>query len=242
MVNVGDVGAGVRAAEQTVDEANATVAAAVERFVQARSILGNLLATTQSPHAASAIEALAAAIARGEAAEVAMAETTTRLDEWLIAAGVPRRGESTATGRSAATEPQQRWRPRPSPTAINEIRPHAGRAIAAGRLYDEHGRPLGPICGPGGDHSGDLTGRWADSEPMRRHVEGAAAARSRRERHKRLQLYMNMDPCTKPDGPGCDQMLAGALRRTAELVVYVVRPTGTVDVYRYKGTGEGIAP
>jgi hypothetical protein len=40
-------------------------------------------------------------------------------------------------------------RTRPEPAAIDEIRRHVGRRVAAGRLYGVDGTPLTPLVGPG---------------------------------------------------------------------------------------------
>ncbi|WP_018790849.1 DddA-like double-stranded DNA deaminase toxin [Salinispora arenicola] len=95
------------------------------------------------------------------------------------------------------------------PAAFDEIRPHVGRDVAVGRLYDTDGRPLTPLVGPGDTGAG--TGLAAPLPSFRfiRHVESDATAHMRRHRIRHAVLYTNMRPCLGEDG--CTQNVKATL-------------------------------
>ena len=116
--------------------------------------------------------------------------------------------------------------------------PHVGRGIAAGRLYDADGQPLSPLMGPGDTGAGhDLREPWA-SMRFTHHIESNAAAVMRRDRIRNAVLYTNMQPCTGEDG--CEQNLRAALPPGYRLTVYQVERNGGLQVWDFKGTGEGV--
>jgi hypothetical protein len=128
---------------------------------------------------------------------------------------------------------------RPDPSVIEEIRPHVGRDIAVGRLFDTDGRPLTPIVGPG--DTGAAEGLAEPRRSMRfvHHVESNATAYMRRNGVREAVLYMNMQPCR--GGDGCAENLNATLPVGYRLRVYQVYPSGSVRVSDFPGTGEGIA-
>ena len=139
--------------------------------------------------------------------------------------------------RPASPEPQY-TRTQPTRAAIDEIRPHVGRDVAAGRLYDTAGRPLTPLVGPGDPRA--ATGLAPSYRSLRfvTHVESAATAHMRRNGIRAAVLYLNMRPCTGEDG--CHQNLEATLPPGYRLTVYQVRPNGSVRVWYFPGTGEGL--
>ncbi|WBB53855.1 MULTISPECIES: DddA-like double-stranded DNA deaminase toxin [Micromonospora] len=127
---------------------------------------------------------------------------------------------------------------RPQKAAIDEIRPHVGRDVATGRLYDTDGRPLTPLVGPGDTGAG--TGLAAPLPSLRfiTHIESNATAHMRRHRVRHAVLYTNMRPCLGDDG--CTQNIKATLPAGYRLTIYQVRPNGGVRVWLFDGTGEGI--
>ncbi|WP_341718821.1 DddA-like double-stranded DNA deaminase toxin [Micromonospora sp. FIMYZ51] len=127
---------------------------------------------------------------------------------------------------------------RPQKAAVDEIRPHVGRDVATGRLYDADGRPLTPLVGPGDTGAG--TGLTAPLPSLRfiTHIESNATAHMRRHRIRHAVLYTNMRPCLGEDG--CTQNIKATLPAGYRLTVYQVRPNGGVRAWLFDGTGEGI--
>jgi hypothetical protein len=124
-------------------------------------------------------------------------------------------------------------------SAIDEILPHVGRGVAAGRLHDVDGRPLTPIVGPG--DTGAAEGLTEPSRSMRfvHHVESNATAYMRQHGIRQAVLYTNMRPCLGDDG--CTDNLRATLPAGYTLYVYQVRSGGDVRVWEFPGTGEGLA-
>lgn len=71
---------------------------------------------------------------------------------------------------------------------------------------------------------------------LRRHVEAHAAARMRSG--DTMVMYINMQPCSYVDG--CDLNLRDIIPENALLIMHWVKPSGSVDVLRYPGTGRGV--
>jgi hypothetical protein len=153
-----------------------------------------------------------------------------------------RSGVGTTAGdgdeRASAPEPTPFVRIRPDPDAIEQIRKHVGRGVAAGRLYDVTGKPLTPIIGPGD------TGAEEDlREPYRSmrfvwHVESNVTAYMRHNKIRQAVLYSNMTPCKKDDG--CKANIKATLPVGYKLIVYQVHENGGITVHEFKGTGEGL--
>lgn len=127
---------------------------------------------------------------------------------------------------------------RPQKAAVDEIRPHVGRDVATGRLYDTDGRPLTPLVGPGDTGAGAGLAAPLPSLRFITHIESNATAHMRRHRIPHAVLYTNMRPCLGEDG--CTQNIKATLPAGYRLTVYQVRPNGGVRVWQFDGTGEGI--
>ncbi|RKR88368.1 nucleic acid/nucleotide deaminase of polymorphic system toxin [Micromonospora pisi] len=196
-----------------------------------------MIGTSTNPYAQMALARLAAGARRlregaqlAGGAEAAVAAYVDLITGTTVAAAG---GEATASVGPAVAQT------RPQKSAVDEIRPHVGRDVAAGRLYDTEGRPLTPLAGPGDTGAG--TGLAAPLPSLRfiTHIESNATAHMRRHRIRHAVLYTNMRPCLGEDG--CTQNIKATLPAGYRLTVYQVRPNGGVRVWLFDGTGEGIA-
>jgi hypothetical protein len=141
--------------------------------------------------------------------------------------------------RDPAT-PADLARTQPLRSAVDEVLPHVGRDIAAGRLYEPSGRALTPLMGPGDTGAGSNLVEPRASMRFATHVEANATARMRRDGIRHAVLYLNMRPCLGDDG--CTENIPATLPPGFRLTVFQVRPTGGVRVWNFDGTGEGILP
>ncbi|MFK3983059.1 DddA-like double-stranded DNA deaminase toxin [Micromonospora sp. NPDC050397] len=197
-----------------------------------------MIGTSTNPHARMALARLAAGAQRlREGAQLAGgAEAAVAAYVRLIT------GTTVATaggGEAAASVGPAAAQARPQKSAVDEIRPHVGRDVAAGRLYDTEGRPLTPLVGPGDTGAGAGLAAPLPSLRFISHIESNATAHMRRHRIRHAVLYTNMRPCLGEDG--CTQNIKATLPAGYRLTVYQVRPNGGVRVWLFDGTGEGIA-
>lgn len=130
---------------------------------------------------------------------------------------------------------------RTDPGKRDEIAPYVGLNYAVATLWDRDGNEVVGV------HSADDDGPakdanwkqpWVDYPRLRRHVEAHAAARMHRDGHNEMAMYINMAPCTYPDG--CKVNLRDLVPGDSTLYVHWVKPDGTVRVMPFKGTGKAI--
>lgn len=244
---------------EKVARALATLREAFGLVRQARELTGEahggLLAATEGTGSAK-VETSAARLEEvGAALDEAAAHGTRGAEifgEYLSEIGSAAGATTVPESTSGVTEPVRLEGFRPiaaHPKAVAEIRPHVGkrnangRPIAVGRVFDEHGRALTPIHeadddGPAGDGKG-IVDPWRSYPRMRRHIEAHAAARLRQDPDMRAAVvYINMAPCTYPDG--CDPNLSALIPQDKTLYVHQVTSRGGTRVWIYPGTGEAI--
>jgi hypothetical protein len=70
------------------------------------------------------------------------------------------------------------------------------------------------------------------------HVESNSTAYMRRHGLREAVLYLNMRPCTGDDG--CYRNIKATLPPGYKLTMYQVNPNGSVRVWAFPGTGEGL--
>lgn len=237
-MNIGEIGEGVRAAEETVDAAHAIVDVAGDRFAQARGLLHSVLATSGRPEALNAIEALTAAIARAEAAAAHCAGATTLLDEWLVTAGVPRRAGPPSGGgqsRTAADEPI----PETVTRLAEGLQPWKPRTPVRARRLDG-GDDADFVSGKDVKAAAGLRPEYAARVSVTDHAEGHLAERMRRPGARQHEtLVVTKRPC--PGDLGCDRTLPHIIPEGSTVTIYVVTLDGLRLWRTYRGTGEGIA-
>ena len=183
--------------------------------------------------AATAVEGIEEAVAVVAAAVTAAGEYRQQ-----IAAGA---ASAATTATPAAPAPV--FKPmRTDPAKRDEIAPYVGLDYAVATLWDSAGNKIVGI------HSADDDGPaatakwrqpWGSMPRLRRHVEPHAAARMKPGENEKLVMYLNMKPCSYPDG--CDLNLRDIIPKDAMLIVHWVKPSGTVEVLRYPGTGRGVS-
>jgi hypothetical protein len=105
-------------------------------------------------------------------------------------------------------------------------------------LHGIDGRPLTPIVGPGDAGAADGLAEPRRSMRFVHHVESNATAYMRQHGLRQAVLYMNMRPCQGEDG--CAENIKATLPVGYRLTVYQVYPNGTVLLWDFKGTGEGL--
>lgn len=130
---------------------------------------------------------------------------------------------------------------RTDPEKVRVIHPYVGEPIAYATLYDEDGHRLLGIHnagndGPAKDASWHVP--WGSYARLRRHVEPHAAARMGRDGHRQLAMYINMKPCSYPDG--CKQNLRALFPKGSTLFVHQVFADGSSKVHPFPGTGAAL--
>jgi hypothetical protein len=233
---VADVAAQLNAVRVDLSQQRQRTLNLADQLDQATRRLTALIGTSANPYARMALDRLAAGAQRlregaqlAAGAEEAVAAYVGIITGTTAATG----GEATESIGSTAAQT------RPQKLAVDELRPHVGRDVAAGRLYDTEGRPLTPLVGPGDTGAG--TGLTAPLPSLRfiSHIESNATAYMRQHGIRHAVLYTNMRPCLGEDG--CTQNIKATLPAGYRLTVYQVRPNGGVRVWLFDGTGEGIA-
>lgn len=231
----------LRAALVKIAGARSGATAARERAVEIRL-------EVQAATDGSSAEKPAEACVRLEQAQVKLDEAvaefdagTVAVEEYISALG----GTGAGTGSSPAAGPTTRptkpvtpaFRPmRADPDKRDEISPYVGLGYAVATLWDANGRQVvGPhqASDDGPAATADWRAPWRDYPRLRRHVEAHAAARLRPG--DTMVMYINIAPCTYSDG--CKVNLCDIIPKGATLWVHLVRPSGTVDVKAYRGTG-----
>lgn len=235
-MSVGEVSAALTATRQQLTGAAQQVLAIAETLTGRRSGLARLLQGSQNPRVAAVLGRLDAAVARlGEAAQqTAAAETAVAVYQaHLTGTSAP-----SGTGSRSTTMPEAPPAPRYDAEKAAEILPHAGRNIAVGRLYDADGNALTTIIGPG--EAGAAEGVAKPYRAMRfmTHVEANAAAQLRRTGTPSAALYLNMRPCLGEDG--CHVNLRDILPAGYRLTIFQVTPSGSIRVWPFTGTGNGL--
>ncbi|MEV0732665.1 DddA-like double-stranded DNA deaminase toxin [Polymorphospora sp. NPDC050346] len=100
------------------------------------------------------------------------------------------------------------------------------------------GRPLTPVVGPGDTGAAEDLAEPRRSMRFVHHVESNATAYMRRHGVRSAVLYMNMRPCQGEDG--CTENLKATLPVGYRVTVYQVYANGSVRLWDFKGTGEGL--
>ena len=130
---------------------------------------------------------------------------------------------------------------RTDPGKVADVQPYVGEPIAYATLWDADGRQVVGV------HSADDDGPaktakwnapWGGYPRLRRHVEAHAAARMHRDGHKEMAMYINLPPCSYPDG--CRYNVADLIPEGSRLWVHWTTPTGGVRIKRFEGTGKAI--
>jgi hypothetical protein len=229
------------------DEAKTGLHLAREQLEQAAAAARAVTDGSSNPLPAGGDTRLQAAIAKADEASALIASGNHALEQYITG---PLLGGSGGGGAPpgappppAAPPPEARpFKPmRTDPEKADELRPYVGEPIAYATLYDEHGRKLVGIHNAGDDgpaRDADWREPWASMPRLRRHVEAHAAARMTQDRHRQLAMYINMPPCSYPDG--CKLNVADLLPKGTTLWVHQAQANGMVRVHRFGGTGKAI--
>lgn len=152
-------------------------------------------------------------------------------------------GTSTPDRASPAPTPSaSAFRPmRTDQAKADRVRPYVGEPIAYATLYDEQGRELVGVHNASDDgpaKGADWAEPWGSYPRLRRHVEAHAAARMSQDGHRQLAMYINMKPCSYPDG--CKQNLRALVPKGSILFVHQVFADGSSKVHPFPGTGAAL--
>jgi SCP1.201-like deaminase len=234
-----DVLGHVDAAVEQLGQASAAATAATAKIGEANAVAAQAGSASVTRVVAEAAAVAGDATAAIDTAARTVAEFRCRLHA-VFADTTPTPG----SGRAPVVAPGRPFKPmRTDPDKRDEIQPYVGLDYAVATLWDGDGnRILGPHSagddGPARERARDLKEPWRSSPRLLRHIEGHAAARMRADRRRTAVLYLNMRPCTYPNG--CHPNLEALLPEGYELVVHQVRPRGDTKVRRYKGTGAAL--
>lgn len=164
-------------------------------------------------------------------------EATAAVEAMRDGGGLPAGGSPAPAAGGAPATAAPVFRPmRTDPAKRDEIAPYVGQDIAYATLWDAEGnKVVGVHCadddGPAKDAKWGQP--WGSYPRLRRHVEAHAAARMKEG--ETMAMYINLPPCSYTDG--CKLNLSDILPKGSTLWVHQVRPSGTVDAKRFKGTG-----
>lgn len=235
---VGEVSTALSAIRRRLTGAVQQTRVVADGFTARRDGLARLFHSSNHPRVAAALGRLDVAVARlREAAQdIAAGERAVSAYQAHLsgASGSP----AVAEPSRPAALPDAPQAPRYDAAKAAEILPHAGRSVAAGRLYDADGNPLTPIIGPGEAGAAEGVSQPYRSMRFMTHVEANAAAQLRRTGTASAALYLNMRPCLGEDG--CHVNLRDILPAGYRLTVYQVTTSGSIRVWPFTGTGNGL--
>lgn len=225
--------------------ASARITATATR-TQADELIADVTAATDG----SSDPRPAEAVIRWEQAQVRLDEVVAELNaadaalEEYIAEGLGGDGNATSGGsepRSPAAGPTAFKPMRTDRAKVEEVRPYVGRDYAVATLWDANGnRVLGLHSADDDGPASTATWKppWSEYPRLRRHVEAHAAARMERDGHRELAMYINMKPCSYPDG--CKTNLRALIPRGSTLFVHQVFSDSSSKVHPFPGTGTAL--
>ena len=158
------------------------------------------------------------------------------------AAGAKQHGNGLLGGGSPSPAARSTFKPmRTDPAKVAEVQPYVDVPIAYATLWDAEGRQIIGIHNAGHDgpaKDADWVAPWGDYPRLRRHVEAHAAARMHRDGHKQMAMYINMRPCSYPDG--CKQNIRALIPEGSTLFVHQVYADGSSKIHPFPGTGTAL--